>query len=81
MAGGWDDMTCDEKLESLRRDVTRMVQVLTELMSDVDGGWAVMRGTSSQLGRINKDVATLKALWPHTKKYARQLEPPALPRD
>jgi GH18 family chitinase len=68
MASDWDGMSSDEKLEILHRDMVRILAVLNELTYDLDGTWDFMRGAHSELGKINKDVATLKALWPYKKK-------------
>lgn len=70
MANDWDGLTSDEKLEVLRRDMARILAVLSELTSDLDGTWDFMRGTTSELGKINKDVATLKALWPYKRSHS-----------
>jgi hypothetical protein len=71
MALDWDDMTDREKLEVLRGGMARVLATLNALMSDVDETWDAMRGTTSELGKIAKDVGTLKSLWPYPKKYSR----------
>jgi hypothetical protein len=71
MATDWDDMSHHEKLETLRRDMIRIVTALNALTSDVDRTWTSMRETSSEMRKVTKDVATLRALWPYTKKYSQ----------
>jgi hypothetical protein len=71
MANDWDEMTNDEKLEILRRQMERILAALNALTSDVDQTWDTVRGTTSELNRISKDIGTLKSLWPYTKKHSR----------
>jgi hypothetical protein len=71
MATHWDDMTSDEKLEALRRDLARILAALHAVTSDVDEIWETMRGTAPEVAKMSKDVATLKSLWPYTRKYSR----------
>jgi hypothetical protein len=68
----WNDMTYHEKLETLRQDMARIHATVIALTRDQDETWDALKGTRSELGKIAKDVATLKALWPHPqKKYFR----------
>jgi hypothetical protein len=71
MATDWYNMTVHEKLDALRRDMAGIHAVLNALSSDVDQTWDAMRETRSGLDKITKDVATLKSLWPYTKKYSQ----------
>jgi hypothetical protein len=71
MANDWDEMTNDEKIEILRRQMACILAALTALTSDVDQTWDTMRGTTSEMNRISKDIGTLKSLWPYTKKHSR----------
>jgi hypothetical protein len=65
----WNDMTDREKLESLHRDMQRIEATLSALLSDLDVTWNGMKETRLELGKITKDVATLRALWP--RNYSR----------
>jgi hypothetical protein len=67
----WDDMTGDEKLEALRRDLARLVAAVHAVTSDVDEMWETMQGTTPEVAKISKEVATLKSLWPYTRKHSR----------
>jgi hypothetical protein len=71
MATDWDDMSCEEKLEVLRRDMTRILAALHAVTCDVDEMWETVRGTAPEVVKMSKDVATLKSLWPYTRKYSR----------
>ena len=66
----WDDMNSDEKLEALRRDLTRLVAVVHAVTSDVDEMWGAVQGTTPEVAKISKEVATLKSLWPYTRKHS-----------
>lgn len=65
----WHQMTDHEKLESLQRQMHRIEIMLSALLTDFDATWAGMQETKAELGRINKEVATLRSLWP--SKYAK----------
>jgi len=65
----WSDMSDHEKLESLQHQMHRLEIMLSALLTDFDATWAAMQETKAELGRINKDVATLRSLWP--TKYAK----------
>jgi hypothetical protein len=65
----WNNMTDSEKLELVRRDMNRIEKTLSALLSELDVTWNAMKETRSELGKINKEVATLRALWP--QKYSR----------
>jgi len=67
----WDDMSSEEKLEALRRDVARLVAAVHAVTSDVDEMWETMQGTTPEVAKISKEVATLKSLWPYTRKHSR----------
>ena len=67
----WDDMSSDEKLEVLRRDLARLVAAVHAVTSDVDEMWETMQGTTPEVAKISKEVATLKSLWPYTRKHSR----------
>jgi hypothetical protein len=62
-------MTDREKLEIVRCDMNRIERTLSALLSELDVTWNAMKETRSELGKISKDVATLRALWP--QKYSR----------
>jgi hypothetical protein len=68
MPKSWDDMTYHEKLEMLRQDMARVYAAVGELTRDQDQTWEALRGTRSQLGKLSKDVATLKSLWTNSQK-------------
>jgi hypothetical protein len=78
MATNWDDMTYHEKLETLRRVLVEIHTLLTNRSFDEDETWDAMRGMRSELGKMSKDIATLKALWP--KKYSRTADDADKPR-
>jgi hypothetical protein len=65
----WDNLTDREKLDLVRRDMSRIETTLSALLSELDVTWNAMKETRSELGKINKDVATLRSLWP--QKYSR----------
>ncbi len=65
----WDHLTDRQKLDLVRRDMNRIETTLSALLSELDVTWNAMKETRSELGRINKDVATLRSLWP--QKYSR----------
>jgi hypothetical protein len=69
MNAAWPDMTDHEKLESLQRQMHRLEIMLSALLTDFDATWTGMQETRTELGRINKEVATLRALWP--SRYAK----------
>ena len=66
----WDDMNSDEKLEALRRDLARLVAAVHAVTSDVDEMWGAVQGTTPEVAKISKEVATLKSLWPYTRKHS-----------
>jgi len=65
----WNNMTDREKLEVVRRDMNRIETTLSALLSELDVTWNAMKETRSELSKLNKDVATLRSLWP--QKYSR----------
>ncbi len=65
----WNNMTDREKLEVVHRDMNRIETTLSALLSELDVTWNAMKETRSELSKINKDVATLRSLWP--QKYSR----------
>jgi hypothetical protein len=69
MAEGWDDVL--EQIDSLKQDMRRIVDAITLTASDLDQTWEALRKAQSDLGRLNREVATLRALSPYTRKYAR----------
>ncbi len=62
-------MTDREKLEIVHRDMNRIETTLSALLSELDVTWNAMKETRSELGKLSKDVATLRSLWP--QKYSR----------
>jgi hypothetical protein len=69
MANSWDDLTDSEKLDILARAMTQIQAAHNALTSDLDKTWDALRATKSELGKMTKEVSTLRALWP--KKYSR----------
>ena len=65
----WDNMTYHDKLEILRREMTRLHAALHAVTCDLDETWDAMRETRSEVDKITKDVATLRSLWP--RRYSR----------
>jgi hypothetical protein len=65
----WTEMSDHEKLESLQRQMHRLEIMLSALLTDFDATWSGMQETRTELGRINKEVATLRSLWPN--KYSK----------
>jgi hypothetical protein len=65
----WHGMTDREKLDTLHRQMHRIEATLSALLSDLDATWNGMKETRSELGKINKEVATLRSLWP--ARYSR----------
>ena len=62
-------MTDRERLEIVRSDMHRIEATLSALLSELDVTWNAMKETRTELGKITKDVATLRSLWP--QKYSR----------
>jgi hypothetical protein len=72
MAKFWDEMTYHQKLEMLRQEMSRVHTFIGSLKRDQDETWEALRATRSEIGKITKDVATIKALWSDPrKKYSR----------
>jgi hypothetical protein len=69
MGVSWHGMTDREKLETLHREMHRIETTLSALLCDLDATWNGMKETRSELGKINKEVATLRSLWPN--RYTR----------
>jgi septal ring factor EnvC (AmiA/AmiB activator) len=69
MADEWDDVL--KEIESLKQEMRRIVDAITMTTSDLDQTWEAVRKAQSDLGRLNKQVATLKVLAPYTRNYAR----------
>jgi len=65
MRKSWDDMTHHEKFEAMREDLLRLRALQHELTSELDTAWAAMREARSEIGRMDKEVATIRALSPH----------------
>jgi len=65
----WHQMSDHEKLESLQRQMHRIEIMLSALLTDFDATWNGMQETRTELGKINKEVATLRSLWP--QKYSK----------
>ncbi|MFZ0524809.1 MAG: hypothetical protein WA776_01695 [Xanthobacteraceae bacterium] len=65
----WNIMTNRERLEIVRSDMHRIEAMLSALLSELDVTWNAMKETRTELGKITKDVATLRSLWP--RKYSR----------
>jgi hypothetical protein len=65
----WNRMTDREKMEIVRNDILRIEATLSALLSELDVTWSAMKETRSELGKITKDVATLRSLWP--QRYSR----------
>lgn len=59
------------EFEALKRDTVRVVDGLAVIASDLDQTWEALREVESALGKLNKEVATSRALSPYTRKYAR----------
>jgi archaellum component FlaC len=71
MANHWENMNHHEKLETLRRGMAQILDAINALSSDIDGTCDAMKGTRSDVGKIAKEVGTLRALWPYTRKYSQ----------
>ncbi len=69
MTTSWNDMTDDEKLKILGQAMVQIHAAQNALISDLDGTWDALTATRLELGKIAKEVATLRSLWP--KKYSR----------
>jgi hypothetical protein len=69
MVDEWDDIL--SKIESLKQDMHRIVDAVTITASDLDLTWEALKKAQLDLGRLNKEAATLRALLPDTRKYTR----------
>jgi hypothetical protein len=69
MADEWDDVL--KEIESLKQDMHRIADAIALIAADLDQAWEASRIAQSDLGRLNKQVATLRTLSPYTRKYAR----------
>lgn len=69
MTKSWDDMTYNQKLEALTRAVQEMHATQIKSISDQNETWEALRALRLEIGKIAKDVATLRSLWP--KNYSR----------
>jgi hypothetical protein len=69
MADEWDDVL--KQIESLKQDMRRIADAITLTASDLDHTSEALKKAQSDLGRLNKQVATLRTLSPYTKKYAQ----------
>jgi hypothetical protein len=69
MADEWDDVL--KEIESLKQDMHRIAEAIALIAADLDQTRKAARIAQSDLARLNKPVATLRALSPYTKKYAR----------
>ena len=69
MADEWGDVL--KEIESLKQDMHRIADAIALIAADLDETWEAARIAQSDLARLNKQVATLRALSPYTKKYAR----------
>ena len=69
MADEWGDVL--KEIELLKQDMHRIADAIALIAADLDETWEAARIAQSDLARLNKQVATLRALSPYTKKYAR----------
>jgi hypothetical protein len=69
MADEWDDVL--KEIESLKQDMHRIAEAIALIAADLDQTWEAARIAQPDLARLNKQVASLRALSPYTKKYAR----------
>jgi thiamine biosynthesis lipoprotein ApbE len=69
MADDWEDVL--GKIESLKQDMHRIVEAITVTASDLDQTWEALRKAQSDLAKLNREAATLRALSPYAKKHAR----------
>lgn len=73
MPRSWDDLTYHQKFEILRADISSLHTALNALTSELDATWDAMRETRLALGKIDKEVATIRSLSPHLspRKYSK----------
>jgi len=69
MADDWDDILSE--IDTLKQEMRRIVDAVTITASDLDQTWEALKKVQLDLGRLNKEAATLKALSPHARKYTR----------
>jgi len=69
MADEWDDLL--SKIESLKQDMRRIVDAVTITAFDLDQTWEALKKAQLDLGRLNKEAATLRALSLDPRKYTR----------
>jgi len=65
MRNSWERLTYQEKLEDMRQDLFRLRADLHGLRSELDKEWDAMRQMRSEIGRVDKEVGTIRALSPH----------------
>jgi len=61
----WEDMTYHQKLENMRQDLLALRADLHGLRSELEKEWEAMRDIRSVIGRVDKEVGTIRALSPH----------------
>jgi len=61
----WEDMTYHEKLENTRQDMLQLRADLYGLRSELEKEWEAMRDVRSLIGRVDKEVGTIRALSPY----------------
>jgi len=65
MRKSWDEMTYNERLERMRQDLLQLRADFYALRSDLEKEWDAMREIRSVIGRVDKEVGTIRALSPH----------------
>jgi hypothetical protein len=69
MHGHWDEIL--EKLDGLERDAARIGALVTCLSSELEQALSALGQVRDELNKTKKQAATLRALSPPDRRYAR----------
>lgn len=61
MAKMWDQLTSEEKIEDLRRDMLRIYGVVNSLAGDVQRTWSLSRETEQKLSEALRAIEKLQS--------------------
>lgn len=61
MAKAWQDLTLEEKVEDLRRDMLKIYDAVNSLAGDVQRVWSLSRETEKKLSEALKAIEKLQS--------------------